>query len=227
MASDVERAFEAVQSGDADALAALLAADRSLARSRSASGISLLLTACYHRRTNLVEMLRSADPTLDIFEASAVSGGAEQGAELLDADPGLAQAFSADGFTALHLAAYFGQEAMAAILLERGADADAVSRNAMSLRALHSASVSRELGIVALLLDRGANVNAKQHGGWTPLHAAAFNSDMVTAKQLVARGADPGLASDDGKTPLDVAVEKGHETVAGWLRALREGTRRE
>lgn len=43
------------------------------------------------------------------------------------------------------------------------------------------------------------------------------------AEDLVAHGADPALASDDGNTPLDVAVEKGHEAVAGWLRSL--GTR--
>ena len=43
-------------------------------------------------------------------------------------------------------------------------------------------------------------------------------------QDLVAHGADAALASDDGKTPLDVAVEKGHEAVAGWLRSLGTGT---
>jgi len=223
MASDIDKAFEAVRSGDVNGLAVLLASDRSLAAARSPSGVSILLTACYHRRMDLVEMLLASAQPMDIFEASAVPGGTEQGAALLDADPGLAQAFSADGFTPLHLAAYFGQEAMARILLDRGADPDAVSRNPMALRPLHSASVSRALGIVTRLLDQGAEVNAKQHGGWTPLHAAAFNGDLPMAEHLVACGADPSLASDDGKTPLDVAVEKGHEPLADWLRSHTRG----
>jgi len=43
------------------------------------------------------------------------------------------------------------------------------------------------------------------------------------AEHLVACGANPSLASDDGKTPLDVAVEKGHEPLAGWLRGHTRG----
>ena len=37
-------------------------------------------------------------------------------AELLAGDPGLARAWSADGFTALHYAAFFGGEAVARLL---------------------------------------------------------------------------------------------------------------
>jgi ankyrin len=90
----------------------------------------------------------------------------------------------------------------------------------MLLRPLHSASVSGASEIVKMLLDRGAQVNATQHGGWAPLHAAAFIGDVAMAEKLVAHGADQTLTSDDGKTPLAVAVEKGHEEVAAWLRAL-------
>jgi len=223
MTSEADRAFEAVRSGDATGLAALLAGDRSLGAARSTSGVSILLTACYHRRTNLVEMLLGSAQPLDIFETSAVPGRAEQGAALVDADPSLANAFSADGFTPLHLAAYFGHEAMARILLGRGADPNAISRNPIALRPLHSASVSRAQGIVEALLDRGADVNAKQHGGWTPLHAAAFNGDLPMAEYLIARGADPRATSDDGKTPLAIAVEKGHEPVASSLRGCAPG----
>jgi ankyrin repeat protein len=218
MASDIDKAFEAVRSGDASGLKALLVQDPALAAARDASGVSLLLTASYHRRGDLVQMLLGAGQALDIFEASAVPERAEQGAALLDGDPELATAVSADGFTPLHLAAYFGQEAMARILLDRGADPDAVSRNPMALRPLHSASVSRSLGIVRELVSRGATINARQHGGWTPLHAAAFNGDLPMAEYLIAHGADPRQTSDDGKTALAVALDKGHDLLASWLR---------
>jgi ankyrin repeat protein len=225
MASDVEKALEAVQSGDAQGLAALLAQDPGLAAARSASGVSILMVARYHRRMDLVDMLLAASQPLDIFEAAAVPRGEGQGAALLRKNPDLARAFSADGFTPLHLSAYFGQETMARILLDRRADPDAVSRNPMALRPLHSAAVSPSLGIAAMLLAHGAQVNAKQHGGWTPLHAAAFNGDLAMAECLLAHGADPGSASDDGKTPLDVAVEKGYEQLAAWLRRERSSTK--
>jgi ankyrin repeat protein len=219
MASESEQAFAAVRSGDVDILAGLLAGNQSLAASRDENGVSLLLTACYHRRPEMVELILASAGPLDIFESSAVENGADCGARLLEEAPALARAFSPDGFTPLHLAAYFGREAMAGVLLDRGAEPGAVSRNAMALQPLHSAAVSRSLAIVKRLLERRAEVNAQQQGGWTPLHAAAFNGDVLMAECLLAHGADPALRSNDGKTAIDVAVEKGHEPVVGLLKS--------
>jgi ankyrin repeat protein len=220
MASEVEKAFEAVRTGNAEILAALLGANPALAGSRDKSGVSLLLSACYHRRAGVVESILAAAGPLDIFEASAVEGGTERGRELLESDPALAGAYSSDGFTPLHLAAYFGREAMAILLLDGGADPSAVSRNPMSLQPIHSAAVSRSLAIVKALLQQGADASARQQGGWTPLHAAAFNGDLPMAQVLVEHGAELALESDDGKTPLDLAQEKGQPVIAGWLRSL-------
>jgi uncharacterized protein len=224
MTSDIEQAFEAVRKGDVHLLSNLIAGNASLASSRGENGVSLLLMACYHRRGDMVELLRASAGPLDIFEASAVPGGTERVVALLEEAPALADAVSADGFTPLHLASYFGHDATAKALLDRGADPNAVSGNPMALRPLHSAAVSRSLGIVKLLVARGADINVKQHGGWTPLHAAAFNGDLAMAEYLVAHGGDISLKSDDGKTPLDVAVEKGHSSVAESLGAKRAAT---
>jgi ankyrin repeat protein len=219
MASDLERVFDAVRTGDARVLSELIAESPSLAASKGQDGVSLLLTACYYRRPEIVEMILASAGPMDIFEASAVAGGTERVAALLEGAPSLAETYSADGFTPLHLASYFGREAAALALLNCGADPNAVSRNPMSLRPLHSAAVSRSLGIVKALVAHGALVNAVQHGGWTPLHAAAFNGDLPMAQFLVAHGADLSLKSDDGKTALDIAAEKGHGPVADWLRS--------
>jgi ankyrin repeat protein len=171
----------------------------------------------------MVQLLMASAGPLDIFEASAVPGGAERVAALLDLDPALTGAVSADGFTPLHLASYFGSEAAARTLLERGADPDAVSRNPMALRPLHSAAASRSLAIVKLLVERGAEVNARQHGGWAPLHAAALNGDLAMVEYLVAHGADMNQKSDDGKATLDLALEKSHGPVVEWLRGTKGG----
>ena len=62
-----------------------------------------------------------------MFEAAAL-GYADRLAEELETG-GRAQAVSADGFTALHLAAYFGKAEAARRLLDAGAEVDAVSQN--------------------------------------------------------------------------------------------------
>jgi uncharacterized protein len=220
VASDIDQAVEAVRSGDVNLLSDLIAKNPSVASARGDNGVSLLLTACYHRRPEMVQMLLAWAGPLDIFEASAAEGGAERAAALLEEAPALAGAVSADGFTPLHLASYFGREATARTLLERGADPDAVSRNPMALRPLHSAAASRSLGIVKLLVERKADVNARQHGGFTPLHAAAFNGDRAMAEYLVAHGADWALKSDDGKSALEISLEKGHGPFAEWLSGV-------
>ncbi len=133
----------------------------------------------------------TANPALDVFDAAAV--GRTHGLEaLLDGEPGLATAWSADGFTALHLAAFFGQEDAAKILLERGAEPNVVARNAtIVVTPLHSAAAGAHSAIVKLLLAAGADPNARQPGGFTALDAAQQNGDDESAEALLAAGATP------------------------------------
>jgi ankyrin repeat protein len=217
MSSQREQAVAAIRSGSVPDLDRLIASDVSIAGGRDESGVSLVLLACYHRRPEMVERLLAAGPPLDVFDVAALPGLVDRGRQLLDAGPELTGTYSADGFTALHLASYFDRPEMARLLLERGADANAVSRNAMSLRPLHSAAASRSLEMVRLLLDHGAQADVKQHGGWTPLHSAAAHGDVAMIELLLNRGADPAPTADDGRTPRDMAAEKGHD---GAVRLL-------
>jgi ankyrin repeat protein len=218
MGNETEKSFDAVRAGDAEALRALLASNPAIAGARNDQGLSLLMQASYFQRKELVQLLLDAAPPIDIFEAATVPGMADRAARLLEDDPSLAMAWSVDGFTPLHLSAYFGRIKVAELLLGQGADPDAVSRNAMSLRPLHSAAASRSLEIMKLVLDRGASVNSRQHGGWTPLHSAASHGDLAAIELLLARGADARLLSDDGKTAFDMAVDKGHIDASRLLQ---------
>jgi ankyrin repeat protein len=218
MQSPIERAFEAIRSGDVQSLRKLLTSDPKLASARNEIGLSVVLQACYFKRPEIVELILSSAPLLDIFEVAALPGEWERGAEMLATNPELAGSWSSDGFTPLQLASYFGNEAMARLLLDHGADPDAVSRNGMALRALHSASSACNFGIAAMLLKRGVDVNAREHGGWTALHSAASHGELALVELLLEHGADPGLASDDGKTSLDVAENGGHTSVLESLR---------
>lgn len=200
-----ESLFNAIAAGDEERLREQLDEQPDLAGTRNEDGLSPVLHALYNGKGELVEVLLEANPPLDVFDAAAV--GRTHGLEkLLDGEAELARSWSPDGFTALHYAAFFGQEDAARILLERGAEVGLVARNAtIRVTPLHSAASGAHPGIVRLLLEHGADPNAGQDGGFTPLHSAAANDDRETVEALLEAGADPALANDEGKTPADLA----------------------
>jgi ankyrin repeat protein len=206
----------AVQSGDATALQALLRDDPALASARDANGVSALMYAFYFRRPEIAELLLAAKSELDIFEATA-AGKSERVSEIIKRDPEAASRWSPDGFTALHLAAFFNRPEIARDLIRHGADVAAVAKNAMKVTPLHSAAAAHSTELVRLFLEQGAPADAKQQGGWTALHEAAQIGDLQMVSDLIQHQADLLARSDDGKTPLQMAESKGHTEVAKLL----------
>jgi len=213
----VDDLFALIETGDEDAVRDLLDGRPELAEMRNEEGRSPVLHALYTGHGELVETLLDANPALDVFDAAAV--GRTRGLEaLLSGEPELARARAGDGFTALHLASFFGHEAAAALLLERGADANAVARNSeLQVAPLHSAAAGAHPKLVTLLLEHGADPNARQGGGFTPLHAAAQNGDRESVEALLARGADRSAQTDEGQTSEELAAAAGHEKIRQLL----------
>jgi ankyrin repeat protein len=163
------------------------------------------MLAVYRGDSEEVERLLALDPELDVFEAAAV-GRIDRLRELLDADPELVRARSVDDGTALHFAAFFRQPEATRLLVERGADLEAVASTFGNVTPLHSACASGERESARILLEAGADPNVRQQGGFTPLHAAAQNGDEELTRLLLARGADPEAAADDGRKPRDLGL---------------------
>lgn len=207
----------ALLDGDLAPLVDLLGEQPALAGARDAAGVSLVLQARYRGRLDAVDAVLAAGPPIDVFDAAGL-GRAERLRALLDDDPALATAVSGDGFTALHLAAFFGHADAARLLLDAGADPAAVAANPMAVQPLHSAAAGRHGDVAALLLERGAPAGARQQGGFTPLHAAAQHGDDDLVDRLLAAGADAAAATDDGRTAADLAEAAGHPGVAARLR---------
>ncbi len=208
--------FLALRAGDVDAVRRAIEADPGRALCRDASGTSLLMTALYHKQFGLVESMLERIGSIDAWEAAALGRLHD-----LTAAAGRSHSVltnrSPDGFTVLHLAAYFGHVDLTQWLIRHGAPIDAIAANPTLVRPLHSAVASGSARVALLLLDAGAEPNSSQRGGFTALHAAAHRGDADLVDLLLVRGADPQLACDDGRKPADFAREAGHQAIAARL----------
>ena len=212
--------FAAIDAGDPAAVDALLAADPALAATVADDGISAVLKACYAWQFEIAARLGEAKASagdLDILEAAAL-GRADDVRVILAADPAAVRAWSADGFTALHYAAFFGGLETAQALIAAGADVTAPSRNPMAVLPQHSAAAGQKADVVAALLDAGVPVDAPSQGGFTVLHSAAQNGDAAFVDMLLERGANPACKTEDGRSAADLAAAAGHEPLAVLLR---------
>ncbi len=220
MASTSAELFAAIDAGDTDEVGAILDAEPSLAWARDADGVSALMRARYRADPGPIEAIQSRVAAMDLVEAAS-AGDLDRLTELLAYDPASVDARSADGFTALHVAAYFGRDHAARLLVTHAADVDARGTGWMTGTPLHSAASGRHADVVAVLLEAGADPNARQSGGWTPLHAAAHNGDLASAAMLLASGADPSATNDEGVGVLEMAHASGdaatEEAIAAAL----------
>lgn len=218
MASTSDGLFAAIEAGDVALVRAMVNEDPSLASARDAEGVSALMRARYRLDRGMIEALQSQVTEMDLFEAAA-AGDLDRLTELLAYDPASIDGRSADGFTALHFAAFFGRPGAAALLIERGAEVDAFGRGWMTGTAMHSAVSRLHADVVGLLLDAGANPNVRQSAGWTPLHAAAMNGDLASLDLLLAAGADPTATNEEGRSVADLASESGDDDTVGRIRS--------
>ena len=135
--------FEAIKAGDEATVDSILTARPAAAGASDAAGLSALTVAAYHGQWPIVERIRAAEPDLDRYE-SAIVGDTDRLRALLDEAEGEravereshrqaganggepsdepVNERSSDGFTTLHLAAFFGHPAVVRMLLDRGAD---------------------------------------------------------------------------------------------------------
>lgn len=216
---DLNSFHDQVKQGDSAAVRAALARDRSLLDATNEAGQNAFLLAKYYRQSEVAEYLLSLGPKLDLF-GSCVAGQLKQVTDEIDRDPSLLGAHSNDGWTPLHLAAFFGHLELTQALLDRGADVNARSTNSMKNTPLHAAAAGGHIELMRLLLTRGADANASQEGGWTALHSAAQSGNRDMVELLLAQGAKINSRAANNQAPLDLALTKGHQDIARLLAEL-------
>jgi ankyrin repeat protein len=206
-----------IQTGKNDELKLLLESSPELATHITEQGISLLQFAAYCRNQKAIELFRKYIVQLNLFEASSL-GEIEVIQAIILNDKSAINSHSADGFTALGLACFFGHYKVVELLLSNNADPNIPSANSFKVTPLHSACAISNLEIAKLLIQNGSDVNARQQQGVTPLHSVAHNGQIEMVKLLIQNGADTSAQMENGKTPAEMAIEKGFEEIAEMIR---------
>jgi len=208
--------MHAIQNRDTQAARAALARDASQATDPLPGGLSPLMFALYNGAQEIAELLRAYRP-LSLHEAVALDDTPAVARHVLDA-PDAIRRHSVDGWTPLHLAAFFGQRDALLVLIGLGAPIDSISENPMQNTPMHAA-IAGPAGeqMAPLLIGFGADVHHVGGSGITALHLAATRGFNGLTRLLMARGVDRSLKTEDDKTAADLARERGHLDVAQLL----------
>src|SRR5262249_45134996 len=158
--------IDAIKAGEFDRVKAMVSAEPALIDARGRTGDSAILTAVYHRQKEIVNLLVARGAAMTLVEACA-AGELERAERLLADDPASIEQWSADGWTPLHLAAFFGHSKIAELLIARDGDVAARSRNSNGNTPLHAALAGNHKFVAGLLMGAGADVNAPDAAGWT------------------------------------------------------------
>ena len=118
-------------------------------------------------------------------------------------------------WTPLMVAAFNGNEVVAKLLVQHGANPNALDRAGYA--PLHWAALNGFEEVVRLLISKGVDRNARSRFGITALMQTASGGHCGVLTLLLQADADPDLASDDGLTPLHKAVANGHSKAVEIL----------
>lgn len=206
-----------IETGSRQDIFDLLTKNPALASKDTSHGISPILLACYYKKPQVASLIANFSNQINLFEACAL-GRQEETDLLTQNNPAAINSYSKDGFTALGLAAYFGYEEIAKLLISRGADVNIPANNGFNVFPIHSAVASGNHGITKLLINAGANINVTQQAGFTPLHAAAQLGDIELIILLLEHAAEVDIRMEGGKLPADLARERGFDEIAEILK---------
>ena len=243
LASGETALMEAARQGNLAAVRAVMARGAAVNAQETNGGQNALMWAISERHAAVTDELvrhgadiaarSKAGFTALMFAAQ--QGDADSARILLTAGAGANEIMPRTALTPLLIASAMGRAKVAALLLDKGADPDAMA--ASGFTALHYAARRRgaaAVTIVTALLKHGAKPNVRLNQkkpsetpngvilqGATPLALAADINNIDSVKALIDGGADPLIATTQGTTPLMLAAGAGTDVVRSRSPAER------
>jgi len=187
-----------------------------MARDRGHAEIARLLEAARDRRGRVLPGSDSHP-----IHAAITRKDTKEVRRLLDADAGLVDVGNAIGASPLHRAVGRGVHALAALLLDRGANVHAVLSSARGL----GGGFWTDLQAIDLAIWDGRRRGDRRmirlllaHGATLDLTVAAALGDIERVRQIL--DAEPARIREtrpSGRRPLSAAIEAGHDAIARLL----------
>lgn len=211
-----DEVFKAIDIADMAALKDILDKNPKLASCHSNDGMSAVLFSLYINQPSITSLILSFKPDLDIYDLAAL-GGAAQISAVIATNPKIIHEYNGVGFTALHIASYFGHADIVTLILENDGDVDKLTMDGSDLTALQSAVSNLKYDAVDALLKFNPNVDVRMLGGFTPLMTAAALGSKELVLKLIKHDADITLVSDDGRDASAFALSAGQNEVVDLL----------
>ena len=224
--------LEAANTGNEENVKSLLLSNASVS-ARDSNGRTPLHLAAKENHPKVVELLieHGADIEARLFGDTTALYLAVKNGHLLVVRVLIANGASfttrvLDETTTWHAATIYCQEPIVELMLEWGANVDALSKyqGTALLIAVERATATEDgyENIIKLLLDHGANINLRNGFSVTPLFRATEQHLDRIACLLLERGADPDLSTSDFydmNTPLHAAAARSEMITKALLAA--------
>lgn len=156
------------------------------------------------------------EPPKSVLEAADM-GELEALRGMLDERPERIGLRDESGWTALHHACYRDHTAVIALLVDRGADTNAVAIG--ECVPIHMAATEGTAEAIEILARGGADLNIPDDTGITALHYAALPGRLDVVQALIQHGAAVNMKDAKQETALDIARRLDDTEVADAIRA--------
>ncbi len=216
--------IEAVKHGNVLQLQQELSAGKLNVNGITDEFLPVIMIAVYYHQRDVVNWFQSNGCELDGYAAAAL-GDVITLTKWMNQQSKHDEAlcsFSVDGWTLLHLAAFFGHDEVVTWLINHGAPLNLFSRNNQTNQPLHAAVAARHAQIAIDLICAGAPVNIEANG-FTPLMLACANEMTELVEFLLEHGADPAYRSDAGITAWDMVERHEQDDIRVVLREYGAG----
>lgn len=150
----------------------------------------------------------------NVFDV-ARKGTIEEAKQLLKANPKAFNVDNEEGFSPLTLACYRGNNEVAKLIVENGAD---INHKSSSGTPLMASIVKGNNDMISFLLLKNADVNLTDETGITALMYASMFKNKNAVMLLLQKKADKTKIDAKGKTAFEYAVFSGQEEIINLLK---------